>query len=164
MDDKRFNYFVTFDLTGAKKRDYDLVYEHFHLVGGYRYFLFPSGRLGFLPGSSVVITFWDKEVTPAAAGNKFREVLTRMGLVISRLSVSRGEPEMVEARVVRSRPSWLCGGCKASTTSNADPAPKPSQSRRPSKSQSLTAQKTTAKTTDHHRRTVSTQETQHPAT
>ena len=113
MDLKCFNYFVTFDLKGAKKRDYDRVYQHFHLCGGYRYFRFRSGRLGFLPGSSVVITFWDKEmVTPAAAGNKFREVLTGMGLVISRLSVSRGEPEMVEARVIRSRPSWLCGGCK----------------------------------------------------
>ena len=119
MDLKYFRYFVTFDLEGAESADYDQLYQHVHrnlyqdvppAYQSYRYFKFPSGGWGFLPATSVVTTFSEQEAaTPAEAGNKFREFLTRMKLVISRLSVSSGAQEMVEARVVDNKklPVWL---------------------------------------------------------
>jgi hypothetical protein len=106
-----FKYFITFDLEDAGQA-YDRIYQWVHrYCRGYRYFRFPSGRWGYLPATSVVVTFSEKEAaTSVEAGDRFREILTDpqgFNLVITRLAVTRGEPDVVVARAVDSPPDWL---------------------------------------------------------
>lgn len=83
-------FLVAFELTEARRRDYERVYAQVHLDGGWHYRQEAGGTWGRLPAGVVVARL--SAHTPELARIAFELKLARLDLFAATICVTEGEP------------------------------------------------------------------------